>query len=318
MNTLTINISEYDLLNNVVNLCSENAKNKQIPSDSYFSFLCRTILKKMKTQNIKQIDKLKDTEFNKKIYKNIKLHLNLFSKGRFVSYFSRVSMEDGKLSYNLFYPNKQKHLRDSSLINLISSQGKCWGPMIYKNLRLYKTYYDYCLYPMIIQEIKPLTIIELGSGNGSSAIWMNDICKSINLDTIIYSLEIHDIKKKLKENKMIKSLLDIHFINGDAYKIEKYFPSELLNILPHPWLIIEDCHHNTFNIMNYFHNFLKKDDYMIIEDPDEIDTGNKELEGLSIIKFMQKHAQNYVVDVKYCDFFGKNNCSFPDSIFKYI
>jgi len=28
---------------------------------------------------------------------------------------------------------------------------------------------------------------------------------------------------------------------------------ELLNKLPHPWIFIEDCHHNSYNLMKYFH-----------------------------------------------------------------
>jgi cephalosporin hydroxylase len=309
--------TDYELLQEVIYLSSEKNNNKKIPTDTYFSFMCKHILSIMEQQNVKFLNKLQTNEYMAAIYKNIKEHIDLFSKDRFVNYFSRVSITDGKCCYNLFSPNKKKYLRDNIFTNFMSVQGKTWGPMIYKSLQLYKTHYDYSIYPMILQDIKPKTIIELGSGNGSSAIWMNDLCKSFEINTAIFSLEIEDIKPILKEKSLYRELVDINFIQGDAYEIETFFPKEFLEKLDHPWLIIEDCHHNTYDIMVYFHKFLKKNDYIIIEDPDEIDTGN-ELEGLSLIKFMKKYNNKYVVDTKYCDFFGKNNCSFPDSIFKFI
>jgi len=309
--------TDYEIIQNIINLSKEQNENKKIPSDTYYSYMLKLIIQYMEKKNIFNLNNLNQGPIWRKIYNNIKLHLDLFSKGRFVNYFSRVSINDGKCSYNQFHPEKKIYLRDNIFTNWMSVQGKSWGPIIYKSLQLYKTHYDFSIYPMILQDIKPKTIIELGSGNGSSAIWMNDLCKSFQLDAKIYSLEIHDIKIDLKKKKMYKSLIDINFIQGDAYKINTYFPQNLLEKLEHPWLIIEECHHNTYNIMKYFHNFLENGDYVIIEDPDETDF-QTDLQGLSLIKFMQTYHEQYVVDTKYCDFFGKNNCSFPDSIFKYI
>jgi cephalosporin hydroxylase len=309
--------SDYEIIQNIIKLSEEQNNNKKIPSDTYYSYMLKLIIKYMNTENVSNLNNLKQCPIWTKIYNNIKLHLTLFSEGRFVDYFSRVSINDGKCSYNQFSPGKKIYLRDNIFQNWMSVQGKSWGPIIYKSLQLYKTHYDYTIYPMILQDIKPKTIIELGSGNGSSAIWMNDLCKSFQLDTKMYSLDIYDVNIYLKGKKMYKPLLDINFIQGDVYNIEKYFPVNLLEKLEHPWLIIEDCHHNTYNMMVYFHTFLKQNDYIIIEDPDEIDF-KTELHGLSLIKFMKEYHNQYVIDTKYCDFFGKNNCSFPDSIFKYI
>ena len=59
---------------------------------------------------------------------------------------------------------------------LVTSQGvkDC---MTWKGNPLYKSVYDFSLFPIMIWDIQPKTIIEIGSGNGNSAIWMDDICK---------------------------------------------------------------------------------------------------------------------------------------------
>ena len=58
-----------------------------------------------------------------------------------------------------------------------------------------------------------------------------------------------------------------------------------------------------------------KEDYILLDKHEK-----KFAEGTAdrLLKFMKEYNKNYLVDTKYCDFFGKNNCSFPDSIFKYI
>jgi cephalosporin hydroxylase len=312
--------TDKDILLEIINISTEDTQGKYIPSSSFFSNICQFFLKIMNKHNCKYMSDI--TKFVSKehieVYNNVCESIQIYSKGRYVDYFKRVSLTDGKCSYNAYYSNKITYLRESTFIDWCATQGKCHGSIIYKTLELYKTSYDFAIYPIILQEIKPKTIIELGSGNGSSAIWMNDICKIHNLDTQILSLEIHDIKPRLQNKNINLDDYRINFIKGDAYKIEEYFPPSLLQSLPHPWIIIEDCHHNTYNIMKYLDKFLEKSDYLIIEDPDEVDTSNKTKEGLSIMLFMKEHHNDYVVDTRYCDYFGKNNCSFPDSIFKYI
>ena len=39
------------------------------------------------------------------------------------------------------------------------------------------------IYQQLIQDLKPKTIIEFGTYEGGSALWMNDICKSLLLNT---------------------------------------------------------------------------------------------------------------------------------------
>ena len=129
--------TDYELLQEVISLSSEKNNNKKLPTDTYFSSMCQHILNIMKQENIYFINELKDTKYTgnmfKNMFKNIKEHLDLILKGRFVNYFSRVSIKDGKCCYNLFYPNKKKYLRDNIFTNVMSVQGKTWGPTLYNN-----------------------------------------------------------------------------------------------------------------------------------------------------------------------------------------
>ena len=96
----------------------------------------------------------------------------------------------------------------------------------WRNSRLGKSIYDFALIPMIIWENRPATILEIGSGEGASAIWMADICKSYNVSTYyathVYSMDIEPP--------------DIHydgvtFLQGDSKEITTRF--DVAN-LPHP------------------------------------------------------------------------------------
>ena len=109
------------------------------------------------------------------------------------------------------------------------------GTMRWKGYPMYKTTYDFALYPMIIQELKPKTIVEFGTAEGGSAFWMSDLCDTFGLkDTMVYSVDI---------NKVILRNTDrVKFFRGDSNNVETLW--DQLDILPHPWLIIEDSHVN--------------------------------------------------------------------------
>ena len=64
--------------------------------------------------------------------------------------------------------------------------------MTWKGIPVYKTTYDFTLYSMMIWDIKPKTIIEIGSAEGGTAVWMGDLCQSYGLnDTMIYSMDLY-------------------------------------------------------------------------------------------------------------------------------
>ena len=173
---------------------------------------------------------------------------------------------------------------------LLMSQGvkDC---MTWRGIALGKSVYDFALIPMMIWENRPASIIEIGSGEGASAIWMADLCKSYNLLTRVYSIDI--------EPPSIK-YLDVTFLKGDSREISNFDTKNL----PHPWLILEDAHIEVNKIITYFENHMHTGDYIIIED-----SRGKKGSALEI-------PNTLYVDAYYCDYFGLNATSAMNTILR--
>ena len=162
----------------------------------------------------------------------------------------------------------------------------------WRNSRLGKSIYDFALIPMIIWENKPATILEIGSGEGASAIWMTDICKLYNLFTHVYSMDIDPPDVFYN---------GVTFIQGNSKEIHSIFDVETL---PHPWLIIEDAHVNVNGVIEYFTKHMQRDDYMIIED-------SRGVKGSTL-----QVPSSLLVDTYYCDYFGRNATSAVNTILR--
>ena len=155
--------------------------------------------------------------------------------------------------YQKFPDTKLKPLPNDILI---TSQG-VKDVMRWKGIPLYKSVYDFALISMILWELKPKTIFEMGSGEGGSAVWMADLCEIYdNKNCIIYSMDINPPPRWHHPR--------ISFLTGDTNEIEKTFGD--LSIYPHPWLILEDAHQNITGIVKLFSEAMEKGDYLIIED----------------------------------------------------
>ena len=155
------------------------------------------------------------------------------------------------------YYQKHPNIKLKTLPNnvLITSQG-VKDVMRWKGLPLYKSVYDFSLISMILWKLKPKTIFETGSGEGTSALWMADLCEIYdNEDCNIYSVDLEPPNQSHSR---------ISFIKGNSNDIDKIFPD--LSIYPHPWLVLEDAHTNITGIVKLFSNAMKEGDHLIIED----------------------------------------------------
>jgi hypothetical protein len=73
-------------------------------------------------------------------------------------------------------------------VQLLYSQGA--GPTFrWRGVPCFKTVYDLAIYAMLIDELRPATIVELGSGAGGSALLFADLCTSLGLSTQIISVD---------------------------------------------------------------------------------------------------------------------------------
>jgi cephalosporin hydroxylase len=211
--------------------------------------------------------------------------------GRFVDYDTRTKR--GTNSAKLDFLRKSE--RDKTF-NLSQGRFQC---LTWKDTILFKTAFDLGIYQMLMWELKPKTILEIGSGTGGGAIWMSDLMTAFNIDCKIISVDIIPPAIQYK---------NVTFLKGDCYEIETALDAQMLNQLPHPWLVIEDAHANVLGVLNYLHQFLQQGDYLNIEDS----TPKQE----EIAAFLEDKKGSYMVDTLYVDFFGRNlTCSW-DSIFR--
>ncbi len=205
-----------------------------------------------------------------------------FSKNnRFCSYKDRVQR------------TKNKQIMHPNILSL--SQGT-HSILSWNNLQICKTAFDFCIYTMLIQEIKPDVIVEFGSGSGGSAVWLTDIAIQNNKNfKKTYSYD----KNKVNINYNNISFIQCNLKNNNKFNWESGKK-----------IIIEDLHTNITNNLLKTDKILNIGDYVIIEDSKP---KHKE-----ISNFLKQAKNNYLVDQFYLDFFGMNNSCCVDSIFKVV
>ncbi|HKR49853.1 MAG TPA: CmcI family methyltransferase [Pseudonocardiaceae bacterium] len=166
-------------------------------------------------------------------------------------------------------------------------------PIHWKGVLHMKDPFSLACYPLVIQEVRPRTIIEIGSYHGGSALWLADILGIFGLeDTHVHSFDV-DLGQIAVEDPRIT------FHQADSNHVEEY-AAELLLSLHHPWLLIEDAHVNLYELLTYFDRFLKYEDFIIIEDtlwPEKYP---------DLKRFLLDHNGQYLVDTTYTDLFGYN------------
>ena len=197
----------------------------------------------------------------------------------------------------------------------------------WKGIQIEKGPMQLAVYPMLVSELKPQTIIELGALKGGSAVWLADHLELFGISGKVYSVDIN--LSNLDEKA--KAYSRINFIEGDCYQLGKTLPPSLMLQLPHPWLIIEDVHTDVVQVMEHFNsNGIETGDYIIIEDTNKIfweawsDWDDEELFLRGIRKhgdlkqWLLNHPDEYLVDTLYLDLFGYNCSKNWNSILKKV
>lgn len=172
----------------------------------------------------------------------------------------------------------------------------------YRGIKAIRCPFDYVIFQMIISEVKPDLIIEIGTNQGGSAIYLADLMLVNGIDGEIHSIDINsDAVENVKNNPRIKL-----FTNGwedyDLKLVEKFKTV----------LVIEDAAHTyscTLGAIEKFAPVVTKGSYMIVEDGivNELGMAHK-FEGgplKALREFLPKHNE-FVVDRSWCDMFGKN------------
>jgi hypothetical protein len=214
-------------------------------------------------------------------------YLKVRARGRFVLYPERLreTAEWSRFPWEL------------TSLQFAATQGidQC---LLWRGLPIFKSVFDFAMYPMLLSELRPATIIELGSGSGASAVWLADLLRANQIPGQIFSIDLRS--PPLKDP-------NVTFIEGDCCVIDEVFRRNGLSAMPHPWLFIDDVHVNTLGVLLLFSEHAVAGDYIVVED-----SGPKQTD-LAI--FMAESSAKFRVDSHYLDFFGRNAISSRDSIF---
>ena len=171
----------------------------------------------------------------------------------------------------------------------------------YKGVACAKCPMDYVLYQMLLHQVKPDLIIEIGSNEGGSALYLADLLELAGKG-IIHTIDIEDrIAEGVKDHPRIQ------FFNGGWEKYDLSLANDYETVL-----VIEDSSHtysNTLNVMNKFAPLVTAGSYLVVEDgivnalgmSGQFDGGPVK----AIEEFLPKNA-DFMIDTYWCDFFGKN------------
>ena len=170
-------------------------------------------------------------------------------------------------------------------------------PIHWKGVLLMKDPFSLASYPMLLQELRPRTVIELGAFQGGSAVWLADLLDVFEVaDSSVHSFDI--------DTALIRAdHPSVTFHYADSTRPETY-SRPLLESLPHPWLVIEDAHTNVFGMLTYLDGLLHTGDYVVVEDvglPNQYGGPYQDMK-----RFLSETDGQYLIDTRYTDLFGYN------------
>lgn len=184
----------------------------------------------------------------------------------------------------------------------------------YNGLKSLKCPFDYLNYQMIIDEVKPDLIIEIGTHFGGNSLYLADLLQLRNRG-VLHTIDVNEYGDLSK--------LDLHprikrFLGG----YENYDLNQILEF--ENVLIIDDGSHqyrDVLNSLNKFNKFVTTNSYFIVEDGVLSELGYEEsYEGgpLRAIEEFLKENNNFIIDEKWINFFGKNATFNPKGYLKKI
>lgn len=184
----------------------------------------------------------------------------------------------------------------------VKSIDKGHHQVTYRGIKAIRCPFDYVIYQMIITEVKPDLIIEIGTRFGGGALYLADLLEFNGVGGVVHAIDIVDnVDPIVKNDKRIK----FYFDGWDSYDTNE---AKKFNKI----LIIEDASHlyeDTIGILNKFQHLVSENSYFIVEDGIINELGlEKKYNGgpLKAIEEFLETNKNYEVDRKWCDLFGIN------------
>ena len=175
----------------------------------------------------------------------------------------------------------------------------------YRGVPMLKNPFDFAVYPLLVWNLKPRTIIEIGSKDGGSALWFGDMLNNFGIDGHIYSIDIVEVTSVQHPR--------VTYMEGNGRALQEILTPDFIDSLPRPLLVIEDADHTyetSKHVLEFFHPYLKREEYIVIEDgiiSDLVQDASYNIGPHKALKeFLSEHEEEYEIDSSYCDYFGYN------------
>jgi len=193
---------------------------------------------------------------------------------------------------------------DTTVSLTISGIDKGHHNTTYRGVSCKKVPFDYVIYQMIIEEVKPDLIIEIGSYVGGSAFYLADLLELHGKG------ELHTIDVEDRIDERVKTHNRIKFFSKGWENYDLRLVRDFKSVL-----VIEDGSHmykDTLQAMIKFSTAVSRGSYLIVEDGiiDELGL-TSEYDGgpVRAIKQFLSENKNYKIAHNWTDFFGKNATS---------
>jgi len=185
----------------------------------------------------------------------------------------------------------------------------------YRGINTVKCPFDYVLYQMIIMDVKPDLIIEIGSFEGGSALYYSDLLNLIGNGGQVHTIDIFNYVN----SELVINNPNIKIFGGGYQNYDLSLTEGFTNIL-----IIDDGSHQYQDVLEAFKKFsplVSKNSYYIVEDGVvtflgvDLNFGGGPMKAIDEII---NYNKDFVIDRKYCDFFGDNATFNPNGYLKRI
>jgi cephalosporin hydroxylase len=180
----------------------------------------------------------------------------------------------------------------------------------YRDVPMLKHPVEIALYTRLIWETKPQTIFEIGSSAGGAALWMADLLKTFGIEGSVVSIDIKPPTLRAP---------NVNFLRGDANDLSSALSANALTNFPRPWLVTEDSSHEyeaTLAVLRFFDPQMRSGEYMVIEGAGILELGqDKDRNGgpaRAIAEFLATRGDDYEIDTRYCDQYGRNVTDSPN------
>ena len=174
------------------------------------------------------------------------------------------------------------------------------GRVTYRGVPMIKCPFDYVIYQMILNDVKPDLVIEIGTNTGGCALYLADIVEK-------FGGQVHtiDIEKRIDPRVLGQNNIK-YFTDGyEGYDLRN--AANFKNIL-----VIDDGSHQYQDVLDALKKFspiIATGSYFIVEDGiiNEIGEERRHHGGpLKAIREFMKGNREFIVDRSWCDFFGVN------------